>query len=91
VSHVARHDRQAVPQRNTSNEHVRHTDDAADSLQVGANSAGEARSGVIKWQDLRLPCCAKYLRALAVTTALLPLRISERISVSSSTLLIDGA
>ena len=37
------------------------------------------------------PCCARYLPALAVTTALLPLRISDRISVSSRTLLIDCA
>jgi hypothetical protein len=42
-----------LPQRDSSDEHVRHTDHSADSLEVGVNSAGQARRGAIKWQDLR--------------------------------------
>jgi len=41
-----------VPQRDSSDEHARHTDDSPGSLEVGTDSAGEARRVIIKWQDL---------------------------------------
>ena len=48
-------------------------------------------SSTVIAEVVKPPCCARYLPALAVTTALLPLRISDRISVSSRTLVIDCA
>ncbi|HXK20189.1 MAG TPA: hypothetical protein VNG33_20395, partial [Polyangiaceae bacterium] len=39
-------------QRDSSDEHVWHADDSPGSLEVGVDSAGEARRGIIKWQDL---------------------------------------
>jgi hypothetical protein len=52
LSHVACHDRQAIPQRDRCDKNVGHTDDTSSSFEVCVDSAGEARSRVVERQYL---------------------------------------